>query len=249
MLLLRMSGSEGGLSLEHRAGDGEQAVRDRAQSPAVAVSAGAEGGVLGLADGVMLDGDPCPVVDCIAEARMGCEAANDDHGFAGSPRDGSDSAQAPQRLVVAPLQGVGGLGEQRGEDGLADSGQGGEDRHVALPAGLSSAVIPVVQGFKQALDFPFGLHELTLDEAEALGGAADVSHRGLGRSGRDGDRWHTKDFHQLICGDPPDPMALEDAIEGLAPDAPGLGGRRHARPQLEEPGLGDAVRAASRIWG
>ena len=72
-------------------------------TPAVAVSAGAEGGVLGLADGVVLDGDPCPVVDCIAEARMGCETANDDHGFAGSPRDGSDSAQAPQRLVVAPL--------------------------------------------------------------------------------------------------------------------------------------------------
>ena len=72
-----MNGAEGGLSPEHRAGDGEQAVRDRAQSPAVAVSAGAEGGVLGLADGVMLDGDPCPVVDCIAEARMGCEAANE----------------------------------------------------------------------------------------------------------------------------------------------------------------------------
>ena len=79
--------------------------------------------------------------------------------------------------IINPM-GVGGLGEQRGEDGLADSGQGGEDRHVALPAGLSRAVIPGVQGLKQALDFPFGLHELTLDEAEALGGAADVSHRG-----------------------------------------------------------------------
>ena len=99
---------------------------------------------------------------------MGGHAAHDELVLAGSPRDGRDAREAPQRPVVPARQRLGGLGEQRGEDGLADSGQGGEDRHVALPAGLSSAVIPVVQGLKQALDFPFGLHELTLDEAEAL---------------------------------------------------------------------------------
>ena len=56
-----------------------------------------------------------------------------------------------------------GFGEQRGEDGLTDSGQGGEDRHVALPAELFMVgLLPVGQDVDQARDLSFGLGELAL---------------------------------------------------------------------------------------
>ena len=59
------------LGSEHGAGDREQAVRDGPQGAGMAVAVGAKSGVLGLADGVALDRDPRPVVDCIAKAGMG----------------------------------------------------------------------------------------------------------------------------------------------------------------------------------
>ena len=137
MILCRVVWLVAGLGSEHRTRDCEQAVGDRAQRAGMAVAPGSQRSVLGLAYGVVLDGDAGPVVECIAEARMGCEAAHDYLGLAGPPGDGSDSAQTAEGLVVAFGQRLWGLGEQRGEDGLADSGQGGEDRHVTPPAGLS----------------------------------------------------------------------------------------------------------------
>ena len=138
------------------------------------MAAGAKGGVLGLADGIALDRNPCPVVDCVAKAGVGGHAAHDELVLAGSPCDGRDACETPQRLVVPARQRLRGLGEQRGDDGLADSGQGGEDRHVALPAGLAGAgVLAVGQDVDQAGDFPLGVGELALYEAEAFGGALD----------------------------------------------------------------------------
>ena len=43
----------------------------------MAVAAPAKGGVLGLADGITLDCDPRPVVDCVAKAGMGGHSAHD----------------------------------------------------------------------------------------------------------------------------------------------------------------------------
>lgn len=55
-----------------------QAVRDRTQGTGVAVAAPAKGGVLGLADGIVLDRDPRPVIDCIAKTGVGGHAAYDE---------------------------------------------------------------------------------------------------------------------------------------------------------------------------
>ena len=75
---------------------------------------------------------------------MAGHAAHDELVLAGSPCDGRYARHAPQRLVVLVRQRLGRLGEQRGQDGLADSGQG---------------------------DLPLGVGELALCEAEAFGGA------------------------------------------------------------------------------
>ena len=133
---------------------------------------------------------------------------------------------------------MGRLGEQRGEDGLTDSGQGGENRHVALPAGLAGAgVLAVGQDIDQAGDLPLGVGELAMHEAEAFGEAPDVGHRGLCGSGRHGDGRGAEDFLKLVGGDPPDPVALEKPFEGPALDPPGLRGRRNLGPEIENPGL------------
>ena len=61
--------------------------------------------------------------------------------LAGSPRDGRNAAHGPQRRSRGAAA-LGGPGEQRGEDDLTDSGQGGEDHHVALPAGVGRSRSP-----------------------------------------------------------------------------------------------------------
>ena len=100
---------------------------------------------------------------------MGGHSAHDELVLAGSPCDGRNAAHAPQRLVVPARQRLGRLGEQRGEDGLTDSGHGGENRHVALPAGLAGAgVLAVGQDIDQAGDLPLGVGELAVHEAETL---------------------------------------------------------------------------------
>ena len=129
----------------------------------------------------------------------------------------------------------------RGEDGLTDSGQGGEDRHVALPAGLAGAgVLAAGQDVDQAGDLPLGVGELALYEAEAFGSAPDVGHRGLGGTGCDGNGRGAEDLDELVGRDPPDPVALEQALEGPELNPPGLRGRRSLGPEVEEPGLDHA---------
>ena len=243
MVLRRMWRAVAGLGSEHGAGDREQAVRDGTQGAGMAVAAPAKGGVLGLADGVELDRAPRPVVDCIAKAGVGGHAAHDELVFAGSPSDGRNARETSQGLVVPARQRLGRLGEQRGEDGLTDSGQGGEDRHVALPAGLAGAgVLAVGQDIDQAGDLPLGVGELAMHEAEAFGDALDVGHRGLGGSGRDGDRRGAEDFLKLFGGDPPDPVALEKPFEGpaLGPPAPSAVERGSDRV-LASQGFGQSV--------
>ena len=98
MILRRLWRPVAGLVSEHGAGDREQAVRDRTQGAGMAVAAPAKGGVLGLADGIALDLDPCPVVDCVAQAGMGGHSAHDELVLAGSPCDGRNAAHAPSAL-------------------------------------------------------------------------------------------------------------------------------------------------------
>ena len=55
---------------EHGAGDGEQAVSDTPQRPAVAVTTFSRRGVAVAADGVVLNGDAGPMIDRVAQARQ-----------------------------------------------------------------------------------------------------------------------------------------------------------------------------------
>src|SRR5215207_5396563 len=103
------------------------------------VAAGAKGCVFRLASRVVLHGNAGPVVDGVAQADVGGLAHEHDAALAGSLRDRSHPRQASKRSIVSPLQGLEGLGQQRGEDNPSDPWQRSEDRHIArlwpLPLG------------------------------------------------------------------------------------------------------------------
>src|SRR3954466_15089737 len=103
------------------------------------VTAGAKGRVFRLASRVVLHGHAGPMVDGVAQANVGGLAHEHDAALAGSLGDGSHPRQASKRLVVSPLQGLEGLGQQRSEDNPSDPWQRLEDRHIArlwpLPLG------------------------------------------------------------------------------------------------------------------
>src|SRR3954451_8949279 len=103
------------------------------------VAAGAKGPVFRLASWVVLHGHARPVVDGVAQADVRGLAYEHDAALAGSLGDGSHARQASKRSIVSPLQGLEGLGQQRGENNPSDSGQRLEDRHIArlgpLPLG------------------------------------------------------------------------------------------------------------------
>ena len=126
------AGIEGRLVFEHGASDREEAVGDAAQGAGMSVTAGSEGGVFGLADGVVLHGDAGPVVDRVLQPVVGGEAADDDQGLARAPGDRGGAGQASQGLIVSPLQRIMRFCEQRGEDDPADAGKRAQDFHVTL---------------------------------------------------------------------------------------------------------------------
>ena len=92
----------------------------------------AEFGVAGAAAGVVLGGDPGPMIDGRAQPHLAGLAHEDDAALAAAACDGRDAGEAAQGVLVSALQGLGSLGEQRGEDDPADAWQGAEDRHVML---------------------------------------------------------------------------------------------------------------------
>jgi hypothetical protein len=62
---------EGGLGLEHGAGDANEAVGDGSERAAMTVAAGAKGRVFRLASRIVLHSDAGPMVDSIAQANVG----------------------------------------------------------------------------------------------------------------------------------------------------------------------------------
>ncbi len=96
------------------------------------VTASAQGGVLGFALGVMLNGDTRPMVHSVGEPVMAGLPSDDDPAFAGPLGYGRDSGQTAQSGVIAPQQGIPSLCKQRGEDNPSNSRQGCEDFHVML---------------------------------------------------------------------------------------------------------------------
>src|SRR6185295_4240422 len=122
----------------------------------MAVAAGAKSRIFRLASWIVLPGDARPMVDGVAQADVGGLAHEHDAALAGSLGDGSHTRQASKRSIVSPLQGLDGLGQQRGEDNSSDSRQRSQDRHIArlgpLPPGpllrtgeaLGEAVEPLI---------------------------------------------------------------------------------------------------------
>ncbi len=217
--LFGVSGLEERLTLEHGAGDGEQAVADGAEGSAVAASPASKGSVLGAADRVALDGDAGPVVYCVAEARMRGQSANHGDGLAGSSGDGRDAGEASERAVVASLDEVRRFGEQRGEDGSTDSGEGGEDCRVALLAGSIRRFLvdPVVQEQVQVclsvLDHP-------PQDLESFEGAAEVFHGARGDAGDDAHGRLAEDVLELSGGDAADPVLFQQGFKRGQAKAP-----------------------------
>src|SRR5690349_15838870 len=97
----------------------------------MAVAAGAKSRIFRLASWIVLHGDARPMVDGVAQADVGGLAHEHDAALARSLGDGSHTRQASKRSIVSPLQGLDGLGQQRGEDNPSDSRQRSEDRHIA----------------------------------------------------------------------------------------------------------------------
>ena len=58
------------LVFEHRTSYFEESVSDAMQRPCVAVALGTQSGVFVFADRVMLDRDPCPVVDGVLQSMI-----------------------------------------------------------------------------------------------------------------------------------------------------------------------------------
>ena len=73
-------------------------------------------GIFGSTSRIMLHGDPRPMLHGVGEPVVAGLPPDDDAAFARSLGDGRDSGQAAQRGVIAPLQGIPSLCEQRGED-------------------------------------------------------------------------------------------------------------------------------------
>jgi hypothetical protein len=116
-----ISGIERSLVGEHGASHREQAVGNAAQGAAVAVTALAEFGVAPTAEFVVLDGDAGPVIDGAAQPHMASLSHADDAALAAALGYRSDAGQGSQSVIVSPAQGLGGLGEQRGEDDPSDA--------------------------------------------------------------------------------------------------------------------------------
>src|SRR5829696_5481909 len=97
---------EGGLGLEHGAGDANEAIGDGSERAAMTVAAGAKGRVFRLASRIVLHSDARPMVDGVAQANVGGLAHEHDAALAGSLGDGSHARQASRRSIVSPLHGL-----------------------------------------------------------------------------------------------------------------------------------------------
>ena len=75
-------GIKQGPALLHGAGDAERPVADAAEGARMAVPAGAQGGVLGLADEVAPSRHPGPAADGVLRAVVSGQPADDDRRLA-----------------------------------------------------------------------------------------------------------------------------------------------------------------------
>src|SRR6516162_7783083 len=102
------------------------------QSPTMTMPPAAQGSVFGFAPWIMLNGDARPMVHGVGKPVAAGLPPDNDATFARPLGDGRDSGQTAQSGVVAPLQAIPSLCEQRGEDNPSHSRQGCKDFNVML---------------------------------------------------------------------------------------------------------------------
>src|SRR5262245_21824714 len=119
-----------GAGLEHGAEDAQERVWDDAQGAAVGFPTRAQSGIALVPVVVDLGGDASPVKDGNAQVGIAGQAALDDGEVAALAGDGSDAGEGAQRVVVVSGDGVGGLGEQGGEEAIAGGGGRVDDGDV-----------------------------------------------------------------------------------------------------------------------
>src|SRR3954452_4842468 len=125
------------LALEQGAKHIEQAITDAAQRPTMAVSSVAQRRISVSTGRIMLDGDACPMIDCIAQSVVAGESPQHDQALAAAASDRGHSRQQTQNVVISSPQRLASLGEQRGDGDPSEPWTGTQDRHVALLANLS----------------------------------------------------------------------------------------------------------------
>ena len=185
MVFWAVGGIEGGSGFEHGAGDVEEAVGDRSQGAAMAVTSASEGGVFGAASGIVLNGDARPMVHGVGEPVMAGLSSDDDAALARPLGDRRDSCQTAQGGVISPLQGIAGFCEQRGEDDPSHSRQGCEDLHVMLLSLPRLGLLGRDEAGGQGIELAMGFLELPVDETDARDERGDVGAGGFGRTGGD----------------------------------------------------------------
>src|SRR5262249_42105043 len=154
-------GVEQDLPLEQGAQDRQQAVADATQGTPMAVSALAQRRVLPAAGGIMLNGDPCPVIDGFLQALVAGMSPDDDAALAAAAGDRGDAGQHPQGVVVSSPQRLCDLGEQRGDVDPSEPWTGTQDRNVALLAALPRRGL---DGGAELVQPPLSLFDLRIDE-------------------------------------------------------------------------------------
>ena len=181
-------------------------------------------GIFGSTSRIMLDGDPRPMVHGVGEPVVAGLPPDYDAAFARSLATVRDFGQAAQRGVIAPLQGIPSLCEQRGEDDPSYSRQGCEDLHVMLLflpwLDLCGRNEFCCQGVELAIRFL----ELPIHKADARSKACDVSAGGFGCSGGDLQRRFAQHVQNMGGVEAPDAIAFQDLGDRRFTDAPRFGG-------------------------
>ena len=183
---LGVTGIEQDLSFEQRAQHVEQAIGNAAQRTRMIVAARAQRRIALAADGVVLNGDPRPMIGRGLQARVAGMTLDHHATLAAALGDRSNARQRPQGVVISPVQRLAGLGEQRGDVDPSEPWIGTQDRDVALLANLPRRGLG--GGFDGGAKFvepALGLFDLSIDEAQPRRDGAD-----MGGGGGDGARRH-----------------------------------------------------------
>jgi hypothetical protein len=171
------------------------------------------------------------LVHGIGEPVMAGLSSDDNAALARSLGNRGDSSQTAQGGVIAPLQGIPSLCQQRGEDDPSYSRQGCEDFHVMLLCLPRFGILRRDEPGGQRLELAMGLFELPVHKADARYERRDVCSGGFNCSGGDLHRLEAgprarnaaaRRGHNHRCCHDGDGMAVRGFFAGVVRKKPGL---------------------------